>query len=1187
MSNANTLQIRIEVNDQGSKKIKALGGEVRKVGDEGERGFGRMRRSLNDFDQSGNVTLGTITKMTAGLAALGAAASVAMAALAAKAVKAASDLAEVQSKFNVVFAGQTGVAEAWSRELVASYAMSTREAKQYLSSVQDLLVPMGMAADQAGVMSNEVVKLAADLGSFNNLPTAQVMDDIQSALVGNYETMKKYGVVLNATTVEQQAMSMGLAKTKAELTAADKAQAAYALMIEGSTAALGDMIRTQDGYANQAKKFQAQIEDLTAAFGKYLLPIAADALKQINIALGDGTDSVDTLAAALTIKLLSALGWVLEGMRFFHNAWLAIKIVGQASITAIAVGLERLFVGMRTLMIGFDKMMDGLVMIGAIDVNPFDTMEAAMADFSWSAKQQLSDVAGEIDATNAKYDQIADTIDGMVEKTEQSAEANRKAGEETAALEKELAAVGTTAGDTTTALGGLTTETDKNGKTVTAAADAWQRYQVQMTRADGWLLRDRGMVKANERAEEMIATLSDLDALVSDSSFYDIADTIEAETEKATDTSAKLWEDFVGNTGDIIHNFVNDVVRGEFDSIEDLFGGMLDSMLSMLLDFISKAAANSLIDVIFGEGASGENSLKLGSLLGGLFDGESGSGSGSGGGSGGYSLPTGGMGEGAKAWIAKNVSEQAASYFSTAAGAVGVAGGAYGMYSGIKDMGDGKIGQGAVKTGLGAYSTYKGGVTLGIIEEGTATKIGQSVVQGLSSYIGGSSSAYSAGGAMMHMGGSVAEGGALAASGASSAGAGGGGAAGAGAAGGGLSLASVGVGGIYATAAMIAFKLAMGNPQSQAQIKRDQLNAGGTTPGDIVGAGATDQLAMFSKALRTDVTPALTDATVGSYNAGSGLLVLGKRTEEFVRTGADGQGKLVDAMTYDTWRWDELAGAWKTVNSPIDGLVDKLRQLAPATDTAAASAANMLAAQAGYPDLADEVLTIYNDQKAGLVQLSGEHQRFGGLLGAATARMSDASGTAWSLAESLSGSASASASAAGAEDRRRGLLLGAADAISSATANMNSQKAATEALAASSGAAAGRISQAAGDIGGAVNRIGGLLGRAASFSDPRFQGNAAGAIYSYHALGGVMTKPTVFHVGGEAGDEAIVPLHNGPDSFRKLDEKVDRLLAGRGGDDEMKAILAAIAAYSKKTSDILRRFEYTGIPESQRQAVTA
>lgn len=44
-----------------------------------------------------------------------------------------------------------------------------------------------------------------------------------------------------------------------------------------------------------------------------------------------------------------------------------------------------------------------------------------------------------------------------------------------------------------------------------------------------------------------------------------------------------------------------------------------------------------------------------------------------------------------------------------------------------------------------------------------------------------------------------------------------------------------------------------------------------------------------------------------------------------------------------------------------------------------------------------------------------------------------------------------------------------------------------------------------------------------------------------HASGGVMTNPTVFHVGGEAGPEAIVPLHNGPDTLAKMDAKIDAL----------------------------------------------
>ena len=199
-----------------------------------------------------------------------------------KSIDAASDLQEVQGKFDVVFKGQEKSAEAWSKVLVDSYAMSRREAKQYLSSVQDLLVPMGMQADAAAKMSNEIVKLSADLGSFNNLDTASVMDDIASALVGNFETMKKYGVVLNMTVVAEKALAMGLADTKDALTAGHKAQAAYALMVDGSAAAVGDMARTTENYANQMKFLKASVENTLAVLGEELVPMAADIVKITN-----------------------------------------------------------------------------------------------------------------------------------------------------------------------------------------------------------------------------------------------------------------------------------------------------------------------------------------------------------------------------------------------------------------------------------------------------------------------------------------------------------------------------------------------------------------------------------------------------------------------------------------------------------------------------------------------------------------------------------------------------------------------------------------------------------------------------------------------------------------------------------------------------------------------------------------
>lgn len=229
-----------------------------------------------------------------------------------KSIDAASDLQETASKFSVVFAGQTELAEKWSKGLVEGYAMSTREAKFYLSSVQDLLVPMGMQAEAAGNLSNEIVKLSADLGSFNNLPTAKVMLDIQSALVGNFETMKKYGVVLNATVVQEKALAMGLARTKDGLTAGMRAQAAYSLMVEGSRAAIGDMERTSDSYANQVKKLQGNLEDLRALIGTSLLPEITKIVSNINKWVKENEDLLKQKVPEYIDKTKDAAGEILE-----------------------------------------------------------------------------------------------------------------------------------------------------------------------------------------------------------------------------------------------------------------------------------------------------------------------------------------------------------------------------------------------------------------------------------------------------------------------------------------------------------------------------------------------------------------------------------------------------------------------------------------------------------------------------------------------------------------------------------------------------------------------------------------------------------------------------------------------------------------------------------------------------------
>lgn len=308
-----------------------------------------VKRSVKNMGVVDEKTKDTTERMkkgfTQGAIAIGAAAFAII-----KLTKSASDLEETTAKFNTVFKTTSRDMAKEVNNLTANYAMSTREARGNLAAMQDLLVPMGMGANSAAGMSTKVVKLAADLGSFNNLKSADVMRDISSALVGNFETMKKFGVVLNATNVQQEAMRLGLKRTVKELTAADKAQAAFSLITKGSAAAIGDMARTSDSYANQVKKMNASIEDLTAGVGQAFMPlmkdivgVISDAAKWFNsldsstkelittvVAVGAAILVLTKVVMAFGVSFKSALGPVALGVTILTAV---IALVGAASIS--------------------------------------------------------------------------------------------------------------------------------------------------------------------------------------------------------------------------------------------------------------------------------------------------------------------------------------------------------------------------------------------------------------------------------------------------------------------------------------------------------------------------------------------------------------------------------------------------------------------------------------------------------------------------------------------------------------------------------------------------------------------------------------------------------------------------------------------------------------------------------------
>ena len=124
------------------------------------------------------------------------------------------------------------------------------------SSIQDTFVPMGFARGEASKLSVQLTKLAVDVASFNNASDVETMMAFQSALVGNHETVRRFGVVITEATLKQELLRMGITKSANEVTNAEKVQARLNLLLAGTSDAHGDATKTSGSFCKHHKGFK-------------------------------------------------------------------------------------------------------------------------------------------------------------------------------------------------------------------------------------------------------------------------------------------------------------------------------------------------------------------------------------------------------------------------------------------------------------------------------------------------------------------------------------------------------------------------------------------------------------------------------------------------------------------------------------------------------------------------------------------------------------------------------------------------------------------------------------------------------------------------------------------------------------------------------------------------------------------
>jgi hypothetical protein len=264
-----------------------------------------------------------------GMATAAAGAVVAMGGLAVigkKAFDLGATMEETGSKFRTVFGPEASAEVQGFLDGFANKAgLTNTEAQGLVATTGAIAQGMGFAQNESGKFATQITKVAADLSSFNNMPTEEVLMAVNSALTGEREQMKRLGIVIKETDVQQLALANSGKEVAAALTQQEKATATLELITSKAGVAIGDLDRTQGSAANVAKRLGAMFRELKETLATALMPAFKDVLTDL--------DGASSGFADMKEKILSNTATI--------SAWARVAVKAFAFVaTAIAAPIR-------------------------------------------------------------------------------------------------------------------------------------------------------------------------------------------------------------------------------------------------------------------------------------------------------------------------------------------------------------------------------------------------------------------------------------------------------------------------------------------------------------------------------------------------------------------------------------------------------------------------------------------------------------------------------------------------------------------------------------------------------------------------------------------------------------------------------------------------------------------------------
>ena len=133
------------------------------------------------------------------------------------------------------------------------YGLDPTNIMRYTSMFYQLASAVDTPTEAAEKMSMGLTKMTVDIASLFDMPFNTVMENLSSGMQGMTRAVRKYGMDLRNTTLQQTALSLGISRQVESMSEADRQGLRYITMMRQASIATGDFGKTIESPANQLR----------------------------------------------------------------------------------------------------------------------------------------------------------------------------------------------------------------------------------------------------------------------------------------------------------------------------------------------------------------------------------------------------------------------------------------------------------------------------------------------------------------------------------------------------------------------------------------------------------------------------------------------------------------------------------------------------------------------------------------------------------------------------------------------------------------------------------------------------------------------------------------------------------------------------------------------------------------------